>query len=94
MVTPGENPVLDTWTPVRVPDQWATRYFWDFIFSWLHKSSGPQYIGNQAFLSSLSHDQRNWMVENIRHDYMFDKKTACLWFQEPREAMLFQLTFC
>jgi hypothetical protein len=94
MVSLGENPVPSNWTSVAVPDPWYHRYFWDFIFTWLQRTSGPQHLSDQAFLASLSHDQRAWMQANIHHGYVFDKQTACLWFQDAREAMLFRLTFC
>lgn len=90
----GENPVPSDWTAVAVPEQWYFRYFWDFTFAWLHRSMGPRHISDQAFLASLSHDNRNWMQANIHHPYMFDKQTTCLLFQDPQEAMLFRLTFC
>ena len=90
----GENPVPHDWIAVVVPEQWYSRYFWDFIVSWLHADMGPQHLSDQAFLASLSHDKRTWMQANIHYGYMFDKKTPCLWFQDPREAMLFRLTFC
>lgn len=89
----GENPVPSSWTPVVVPEQWYSRYVWDFIFTWLHRGSGPQYIGHDEFLSSLNHDQRTWLQNNVHDDFVFDKKTACLWFQNPQEAMLFRMTF-
>ncbi len=94
MDTLGENPVPSTWSAVLVPEQWYSRYFWEFMFSWLNRSATPDYLSGAAFLYSLSHDQRSWMQQNIHSDYLFDKKTACLWFQDPQEAMLFRFTFC
>lgn len=94
MANLGENPVPCDGTLVAVPDLWYNRYFWGFIFTWLQQHSGPQCLSDHAFLASLSYDQRAWMTANIHHGYMFDKRTACLWFQDSREAMLFRLTFC